>query len=103
MSSIAWSCAARSRRTTNVRLGDAAAARPRDGVVPVLTRLAARYARVGVVSGRPVSFLLAHLGGTGVRRSGLYGLEWAEGEDVVTHPDAERWRDVVDRVAVRAE
>src|SRR5438105_11979666 len=82
---------------------DPVAARPRDGVVPVLTRLAARYARVWVVSGRPVSFLAAHLGGTGVRLSGLYGLEWAEGEDVVTHPDAERWRAVVDRVAVRAE
>src|SRR5437660_1052138 len=80
-----------------------AAARPRDGVVPVLRRLAARYGRVWVVSGRPVSFLLAHLGRTGARLSGLYGLEWAVGEEIVTVPEAERWRRVVTEVAVRAE
>src|SRR5207253_11096514 len=60
------------------------------------------YGRVWVVSGRPVSFLLAHLGGTGVRLSGLYGLEWVDEQDVVTHPDAERWRTAVADVVARA-
>src|SRR5205823_4752405 len=66
--------------------------------------LARRYARVGVISGRPVSFLLDHLGGRGVELSGLYGLEWATaGDGIAVHPDAARWRTVVEEVATTSE
>jgi trehalose 6-phosphate phosphatase len=73
------------------------------GAVEVLERLAAHYAVVGVVSGRPVTFLAEHLPADGVVLSGLYGLEeWRDGS---RHGDqtAEQWRPVVERVADRAE
>ncbi|HET7722531.1 MAG TPA: trehalose-phosphatase, partial [Acidimicrobiales bacterium] len=57
---------------------DPAAARPLPGVVDALAALAGRYGRVGVISGRPASFLAEHLGGRGVFLSGLYGLEFVE-------------------------
>jgi trehalose 6-phosphate phosphatase len=37
-------------------------ARPLPGAAAVLGRLADRYARVAVISGRPVAFLVEHLG-----------------------------------------
>jgi trehalose 6-phosphate phosphatase len=80
----------------------AAAARPVSGAVDVLAALAARYRRVAVVSGRPADFLARHLPVPGVILSGLYGLElWQDGA-TVDHPEARRWRDVVERVADRA-
>src|SRR4051794_41740923 len=79
------------------------AARPLPGAPEVLARLADRYARVWVVSGRPASFLQRFLGDTGVRLSGLYGLEWVDDGRVVTHPSAERWRPVVEDVARSTE
>ena len=78
-------------------------ARPVPGAVGVLTRLARRFAVVGVVSGRPVEFLRAHLGDTGARLAGLYGLETVEGGKVVEHPDAAPWRAAVDEAATRAD
>ena len=73
---------------------EAAAARPLPGVPDLLRRLSARFGRVAVVSGRPVGFLLEHLGPE-VELHGLYGLEgWVDGA-LRTHPDAERWRPVV--------
>jgi trehalose 6-phosphate phosphatase len=86
---------------------DPTEARPLPSVVDVLQRLARRYRRVAVVSGRPAGFLVEQLGlGRGaashdpsVVASGLYGLEWAGSGGVVhTRPEAEQWRDVVDRV-----
>lgn len=76
---------------------DPAAARAVDGVVEVLDALADRYATVAVVSGRPCEFLAAHLG-PGVDLSGLYGVETRIGGDRREHPDADRWRDVIERV-----
>lgn len=90
-------------------VGDPAAAEPLPGAVDVLHRLARRYARVAVVSGRPASFLSHHLElADGRRRSalratGLYGLEAAEGGQVTAHPAAERWRTVVAAAADMAE
>jgi trehalose 6-phosphate phosphatase len=79
----------------------AADARPLPGTDDLLTALAARYARVAIVSGRPVTFLDEHLP-PGVERHGLYGLEAViDGEPVVL-PGAEAWRDVVDEVAESA-
>jgi trehalose 6-phosphate phosphatase len=50
-------------------------ARPLPGVTDVLSRLAARFGRVAVVSGRPVGFLARHLPVEGLSFVGLYGME----------------------------
>lgn len=78
---------------------DPAAARPLPGVVDALERLAGRYGRVGVISGRPAAFLQTHLEGRGLLLSGLYGLEVVEGGMVQAVPEAEPWRTVVEEVA----
>jgi trehalose 6-phosphate phosphatase len=87
---------------------DPAAARPLPGAAEVLHALARTYAKVAVVSGRPAAFLREHLGmadqpTSGLQVFGLYGLEWLEHGEVVVHPDAVRWRPVVDEAAARAE
>ena len=82
---------------------DPVRARPLPGVADVLARLARRYGRVAVVSGRPAAFLDEHFGGRGVLLSGLYGLEAAGADGVVVHPGARRWRAAVDEAATRAE
>ncbi len=91
---------------------DPAAARPIDGAVEVLARLAQRFRMVAVISGRPASFLLDRIapvtgaaqpdGLSSVHLVGLYGLERAEGDGEVTvEPGAERWRAVVDEATAR--
>lgn len=93
---------------------DPAASRPLPEAVDVLHRLAARYARVAVISGRPAAFLAHHLRladhddrapGTGDRLMavGLYGLETADGDRVSTDPRVMEWLAVVDDAACRAE
>lgn len=87
---------------------DPAQARPLEGVVDVLAALADRYARVAVISGRPVGFLVDRLGlGSSDNRIsvfGLYGLEWAGVDGVVhTRDDAEEWRGVVGRAGAQAQ
>jgi trehalose 6-phosphate phosphatase len=79
----------------------AADARPLPGAPEVLRALAAVYAVVAVVSGRPVRFLADHLPST-VRLVGLYGLEWTDGEVVQEHPEAAGWRTVIDDAAAAA-
>jgi trehalose 6-phosphate phosphatase len=80
---------------------DPAAARPLDGVVDVLDGLAGRYATVAVVSGRPLSFLEAHLPAS-VDLVGLYGLEARLGGARTALAGVDPWRDEVERVAVLA-
>ena len=83
---------------------DPATALPLEGVVDVLGRLAGRYGRVGVISGRPAGFLREHLGGQGLFLSGLYGLEYVDDDgEVRAIEDAEPWRQVIDRVAAAAD
>jgi trehalose 6-phosphate phosphatase len=80
-------------------------ARPLDGAVDALRRLARRYGVVAVISGRPVSFLLDRFGDTGsVVLNGLYGLEWI-GSDGARHEHAEAgpWRSLIDAAADDAE
>jgi len=86
---------------------DPGEARPLPAALDALHRLAARYRRVAVISGRPAGFLVEHLGlgrgavghGPSVVASGLYGLEWAGiGGVVHTRPEAEEWRPVVEQV-----
>jgi trehalose 6-phosphate phosphatase len=81
-------------------------ARPLPEAVDVLHRLAARYGRVAVVSGRPASFLAKRLKlaeAPGLVASGLYGMEYAQGDQITTNPRAEEWRGMVHRVACEAE
>ncbi len=82
---------------------------PLPGAVELLGRLAARYRRVGVVSGRSVRYLQRRLrvaGDDGADRlvlSGLYGLERVEGGRLVVRPGAEPWLPVVEDAVREAE
>lgn len=73
-------------------------ARPIAGSVEALVELSERFARVGVVSGRPVSFLERFFPPT-VLLAGLYGLETSLGGERRDHPLGGVWREVVDDVA----
>jgi trehalose 6-phosphate phosphatase len=86
-------------------VADPAAARPLPGVVDTLAALARHYGRVGVVSGRPASFLVTHLGGRGLFLSGMYGLEMVPdgGSEVRAVAEAEPWRAVVEQAVAAAE
>lgn len=82
---------------------DWTAAAPLPGGREVLERLAARYAVVAVISGRPVGYLAGHLGPSPHRVDlyGLYGLERMVGGALVLDAGAEAWRGAV-RAAVDA-
>ena len=83
---------------------DPAEAVPLPGVVDALHELAGRYGRVGVISGRPASFLQTHLGGRGLFLSGLYGLEEATDDGEIRAVDeAEEWRAVIEEVVADAD
>jgi trehalose 6-phosphate phosphatase len=82
---------------------DPSSARPLAGAADALGTLALRYARVGVISGRPGAFLAEHLGGRGLALSGLYGLEVVTAAGVRPVQAAKAWRSVVEEVAARAE
>ena len=76
---------------------------PRPEVVPLLHRLADRFGLVGVVSGRPVEFLSAHLPVPGLALVGQYGLERSEGGAAVADPRVEPFLAAVATVADRAD
>lgn len=94
---------------------DPAGANALPGAVVTLHRLARRYRRVAVISGRPAAFLLHQLhfehdpllegkaAGEGVYIAGLYGLETASAGEVSAHPDCDLWQPVVTRIAEEAE
>jgi trehalose 6-phosphate phosphatase len=73
---------------------DPASAVAVDGAVELLERLALRFRRVAVVSGRPRAFLVERMG-SGVDLSGVYGLETLVGGVEQDHVEADRWRDVI--------
>jgi len=50
-------------------------ARPLPGLLDLLATLAARFAAVALVSGRPAAYLAEHASAQGVRYLGLYGLQ----------------------------
>ena len=54
---------------------DPGAARPLHGIVELLAPLAARFAAVALISGRPAAYLAEHVAAPGVRYLGLYGLQ----------------------------
>lgn len=74
---------------------DPDAATPLPGVKEVLATLASRFGLVGVVSGRPVSFLARHLGDLSLWLSGLYGLESMNDGQIEELAEAKPWRRVV--------
>lgn len=59
-------------------------ARPLPGAAAVLERLTERLGRVGVVSGRPLSFLREFLPVPGLSYTGLYGMQHFFGSEIVT-------------------
>ncbi|AEV88589.1 trehalose phosphatase [Actinoplanes sp. SE50] len=77
--------------------------RPVAGIPEVLDRLAARVARVAIVSARPVTFLRTHFASLAhVDLFGLYGLEvWHEGQ-VVTKPAALDYEEPMKELAAAA-
>ena len=78
-------------------------ARALNGAGDTLAALAAQYERVGVISGRPVRFLLDNVGAPGVDLWGEYGLERAVDGEIRAAEGAETWRDTVEAVAARAD
>ncbi len=84
-------------------------ARPLPGTGALLCRLAGRAPVVGVVSGRPVEFLVRALdyprdAGPHPILCGVYGMErWVAGRGVVVDPRAEAHRASIDRAAAMAE
>lgn len=86
-----------------------AKAQPLPGAVTLLHRLALRFGRVGVVSGRPVPFLRDRLEceedvlAERLLLVGLYGMECSLAGRIVDHPEAVAWRPAVDEVATAAE
>jgi len=76
-------------------------AAPLPGAVEVLVRLAGTFGVVGVISGRPLDYLIGQLGDE-LWLSGLYGLETLEGGRRIEAPQAAEWRPVVDAAVQRA-
>lgn len=82
---------------------DPASARPVDGVVQALDRLAAHVGEVAVVSGRPLAFLEQWFPeGSMVTLVGLYGLELLRHGRRQDHPSSGVWRETIADVASRA-
>jgi trehalose 6-phosphate phosphatase len=80
---------------------DPDAARPLAGSVDLLDRLAGRLGVVGVVSGRPVSFLQAHLPES-LALAGLYGLESLVAGHRRDHGQGGCWREVIEDLGAHA-
>ncbi len=81
-------------------------ARPLPGSGRVFGRLAARYARVAVISGRPVDFLAEQLGvdAGSTELVGLYGLQrMRDRRQLPATAELRRWEAPVAEVARRAE
>jgi trehalose 6-phosphate phosphatase len=87
---------------------DPDAALPLPGAIEMLGRMASRYGRVAVVSGRPVRYLQRRLAAPGhdvasrLVLVGLYGLERADRGDLLVHPDAAAWAPIVERTGQEA-
>jgi trehalose 6-phosphate phosphatase len=74
---------------------DPQAARPLPGIVELLGPLAARFAAVALVSGRPAAYLAEHAAAPGVRYLGLYGLQEIHDGQVQVDPRLEAARPAV--------
>jgi trehalose 6-phosphate phosphatase len=74
---------------------DPQAARLLPGVAELLGPLAARFAAVALISGRPAAYLAAHAAAPGVRYLGLYGLQEIHDGQVRVDPRLEAARPAV--------
>lgn len=74
---------------------DPEAARPLAGVVELLGGLAARFAAVALISGRPAGYLAEYAAAPGVRYLGLYGLQEIRDGRVWVDPRLEAARPAV--------
>jgi trehalose 6-phosphate phosphatase len=74
---------------------DPQAARPLPGIVELLEPLAARFAAVALISGRPAAYLAEHAAAPGVRYLGLYGLQEIHDGQVQVDPRLEAARPAV--------
>jgi trehalose 6-phosphate phosphatase len=81
--------------TLSPTVDDPEAARPLAGVVELLEPLAARFAAVALISGRPASYLAEHAAAPGVRYLGLYGLQEIRDGRVWVDPRLESARPAV--------
>jgi trehalose 6-phosphate phosphatase len=70
-------------------------ARPLPGTVELLGRLAARFAAVALLSGRPAGYLAKHVAAPGLRYLGLYGLQEIRDGRVWVDPRLEAARPAV--------
>jgi trehalose 6-phosphate phosphatase len=78
---------------------DPEAARPLAGVVELLEPLAARFAAVALISGRPADYLATYAAAPGVRYLGLYGLQEIRDGQVRVDPRLEAGRPAVEAAA----
>jgi trehalose 6-phosphate phosphatase len=74
---------------------DPQAARPLQGIIELLAPLAARFAAVALISGRPAAYLAEHARAPGVRYLGLYGLQEIRDGQVWVDPRLEAARGAV--------
>jgi trehalose 6-phosphate phosphatase len=74
---------------------DPQAARPLQDIVELLEPLAARFAAVALISGRPAAYLAEHAQAPGVRYLGLYGLQEIRDGQVWVDPRLEAARPAV--------
>jgi trehalose 6-phosphate phosphatase len=78
---------------------DPDAVQPVPGVVDQLTELARLASKVGIISARPVRFLVSRFGDApGISLYGLYGLESIREGTAYTDPEAESWIPVIQAV-----
>lgn len=84
---------------------DPTAAVAQPGTLEILALLAERYGVVGVISGRPVSYLLDRLGpaASALHLRGVYGLERADLGEVSEQEGVGAWRDLLGQVADQAD
>jgi trehalose 6-phosphate phosphatase len=83
---------------------DPSQAAPVPGALETLRLLVGEFGMVGVISGRPVSFLVTQLGSIeGIHLAGLYGLEQAVGDRIESHPLALPWMSALEAAANDAE
>jgi trehalose 6-phosphate phosphatase len=78
---------------------DPALAVPLDGAPALLGELSDRFARVGILSGRPVAFVQEHFPDERLELAGIYGLERVVGGRREDHPASGAWREVIADVA----
>jgi trehalose 6-phosphate phosphatase len=76
---------------------------PLPGTVDVLDAIAQRIGRVGIVSGRPVEFLLDALPSRRITFVGQYGLEWVHDGEIVVDERALPYVDAVAEATAEAE